>query len=91
MSYRLEFAPRALADLEKIKKSGNKATLNKLHAILLELMEHPLTGTGKPEKLRHREDTYSRRLSLKDRIVYSVHDNLVQVNILQMTGHYDDK
>ena len=36
-------------------------------------------------------DTYSRRLSGKDRIVYSVHDDIVEVNILQMLGHYSDK
>lgn len=91
MTYKLEFAPRALADFEKIKKSGNKATLNKLRTILQELMEHPLTGTGKPEKLRYRDNLYSRRLSGKDRIVYSIYENLVKVNILQMMGHYDDK
>ncbi|MBQ0068184.1 MAG: Txe/YoeB family addiction module toxin [Bacteroidales bacterium] len=91
MTYSLEFSPRALKDLEKIKKAGNKSILNKIRVILLELMEHPLTGTGKPEPLRHRENTYSRRLSGKDRIVYSIHDNLVKVNVLQMQGHYDDK
>lgn len=91
MTYKLEFAPRALVDFEKIKKSGNKATLNKLRTILQELMEHPLTGTGKPEKLRYRDNLYSRRLSGKDRIVYSIYENLVKVNILQMMGHYDDK
>ena len=91
MIYQLEFSPRALEDLEKIKKSGNKAILNKLRTILQELMEHPLTGSGKPEKLRYRDNVYSRRLSSKDRIVYSIYDNLVKVNILQMMGHYDDK
>lgn len=91
MIYQLEFSPRALEDLEKIKKSGNKAILNKLRTILQELMEHPLTGSGKPEKLRYRDNVYSRRLSGKDRIVYSIYENLVKVNILQMRGHYDDK
>lgn len=47
MNYQLEFSPRVLEDLEKIKKSGNKATINKLRTILQELMEHPLTGTQK--------------------------------------------
>ena len=35
--------------------------------------------------------TYSRRLSGKDRVVYSVYESIVQVNILQMLGHYGDK
>ncbi|MBR0310710.1 MAG: Txe/YoeB family addiction module toxin [Paludibacteraceae bacterium] len=91
MSYSLIFAPRAMSDLEKIKKSGNQARLKKLRVILEELREHPLTGIGNPERLRYRPDTYSRRISDKDRIIYSVHDEVVIVNILQMLGHYDDK
>lgn len=91
MSYSLVFAPRALDDLEKIKKSGDQARLKKLRAILEELREHPLTGIGNPERLRYRANSYSRRLSGRDRIVYSVHEDIVVVNILQMLGHYDDK
>lgn len=91
MTYSLIFAPRALEDFEKIKKSGNQARLRKLRTILEELREHPLTGTGSPERLRYKSDTYSRRLSRKDRIVYSIHENIVEVKILQMLGHYDDK
>ena len=91
MRYSLIFAPRALEDFEKIKKSGDQARLKKLRTILEELQEHPLTGIGNPERLRYRENTYSRRLSGKDRIVYSIHEDVVEVNILQMLGHYEDK
>lgn len=91
MMYSLIFAPRALNDLEKLKKSGDQARLKKLRTILEELREHPLTGIGNPEKLRYLQNTYSRRLSGKDRIVYSIHDDIVEVNILQMMGHYNDK
>ena len=91
MSYSLIFAPRALDDFEKIKKSGDQTRLKKLRAILEELREHPYTGIGNPERLKYKADTYSRRLTGKDRIVYSVHDYVVEVNILQMLGHYDDK
>ena len=91
MMYTLIFAPRALEDFEKIKKSGDQTRLKKLRTILEELREHPLTGIGNPERLRYMENTYSRRLSGKDRIVYSVHEMVVEVNILQMLGHYDDK
>lgn len=91
MSYSLIFAPRAMDDFEKIKKSGDQARLKKLRTILEELREHPLTGTGNPERLRYRSNAYSRRLSGRDRIVYSIHDEIVVVNILQMLGHYEDK
>ena len=91
MRYTLTFAPRALEDLEKIKKSGDQARIKKLRTILEELTEHPLTGIGNPERLKYKENMYSRRLSGKDRVVYSVYESIVQVNILQMLGHYDDK
>lgn len=91
MSYSLIFAPRAMDDFQRIKKSGDQVRLKKLRTILEELQEHPLTGIGNPERLKYRENTYSRRLSGRDRIIYSIHDDIVVVNILQMLGHYDDK
>lgn len=91
MSYTLVMSPRAMEDLQRIKKSGDKTRLKKLKKILEELCEHPLTGVGNPEQLRYRENTFSRRLSKKDRVVYSIHNNIVEVHILQMLGHYDDK
>ncbi len=91
MTYKLIFSPRALDDLAYIKKSGNKTLLRKLQKILIELTEHPYEGTGKPERLKYRDNTYSRRLSQKDRVVYSVREQMIEVNILQMSGHYNDK
>lgn len=91
MNYTLIMSPRAMADLQKIKKSGDKANLKKLKKIFEELREHPLTGIGSPEQLKYRENTYSRRLSKKDRVIYSIHNDFVEVHILQMLGHYDDK
>jgi toxin YoeB len=91
MKYTLQFSPRAMEDLYKIKKSGDQARIKKLRAILEELTEHPLTGIGNPERLKYRANTYSRRLSNKDRVVYSVYEDIVEISILQMLGHYDDK
>jgi len=91
MAYELRLSPRAQSDFEKIKKSGNVPVLKKLRLIFEELMEHPQTGVGRPERLKHRENTFSRRLTLKDRVVYTIHEHLVVVDILQMLGHYDDK
>ena len=91
MRYSLIFAPRAMDDFQRIKKSGDQVRLKKLRTILEELQEHPLTGIGNPERLKYRANTYSRRLSGRDRIIYSIHDDIVVVNILQMLGHYDDK
>ena len=48
--YTLEFAPQALEDLSKLKKS-EPAAFKKAGKLLVELQEHPKTGTGKPEPL----------------------------------------
>ena len=53
MSFTLEFTKTALEDIEKHKLAGDKKVLSKLEQLLNELREHPLTGTGRPEALRH--------------------------------------
>ena len=53
MSYSIELTEEAIADIEKHKKSGDKKVLLKIDKLLDELREHPTSGTGKPEKLKH--------------------------------------
>ena len=53
MSYQLDITSQAVQDIAAHKKSGNKALLTKLLILLEEPTEHPFTGTGKPEALRH--------------------------------------
>jgi toxin YoeB len=53
MIYELEFTEDALADIDRLKKTGDKKLLEKLFKLLLELREHPLTGTGKIERLKY--------------------------------------
>lgn len=92
MSYTLEFSKTALADIEKHKKSGDKATLRKIKKLLNELMEHPLTGTGQPEMLKHDlAGLYSRRINKKHRLVYSIKEQIVTVYVLSAWSHYGDK
>jgi toxin YoeB len=92
MKYVLEFSKIALEDLEKHKKSGDQATLKKLRKLLNELREHPLSGTGKPEKLKHElAGYYSRRINKKHRLVYGINENIVTVYVLNAWSPYDDK
>ena len=56
MSYTLEFSEKFKDGIRKIKKSGDKASLKKLTLLLEELTEHPTTGTGKPEQLKHYQE-----------------------------------
>ena len=75
---------------QKIKKSGNKASLKKLNKILAELEEHPKTGIGNPEQLKYNLlSLWSRRINSKDRLIYEIieePDNLVV--IVSALGHY---
>lgn len=92
MKYSLEFTQIALTDIEKHKKSGDRTTLKKINQLLNELMEHPRTGTGKPEKLKYDlEGLYSRRINRKHRLVYEIKDEIVTVVVLSAHSHYGVK
>jgi len=92
MNFSLEFSPRALLDIKKHKKAGNQATLKKIKKLLIELMEHPETGSGQPEILKYDlEGLYSRRINKKHRLVYDIKDEIVTVIILSAHSHYGDK
>ncbi len=55
-------------------------------------MEHTKTGTGKPKHLKgYDENHWSRRISLKRRLVYEIKDSDVIVLVISAYGHYDDK
>ena len=87
MSYHLGFTESAKKDIAFFKKSGNKAILKKLFLLLNEIAEHPYTGTGKPEALKHQlSGCWSRRINKEHRLVYEVLDDTVLV--LSVRGHY---
>ncbi len=92
MSYVLEFSKIALEDIKKHKKSGDKTTLKKIEKLLNELWEHPTTGTGQPELLKHNlQGLYSRRINKKHRLVYSIKAEIVTVYVVSAYSHYGDK
>lgn len=63
MIYTIRFAKVALTDIQELKRSEPQA-YKKLFKLLEELMEHPYSGTGKPERLKHySEPTWSRRIT----------------------------
>jgi len=90
MIYELIFSRQAKEDLSKLKKSEPQA-FKKASKLLLELVEHPTTGSGKPEMLKgNRSGQWSRRISQKHRLVYEIHEEKIDVFILSSYGHYDD-
>jgi toxin YoeB len=92
MSYTIELTVDAIKDIEKFKKSGDKKVLIKIDKLLDELREHPKTGTGKPEQLKHYEiPTWSRRITDNHRLIYRIQENRVVVIVLSFWGHYGDK
>lgn len=92
MSYILEFSDHALEDIEKHKKAGDQSVLKKLQRLINELREHPMTGTGQPEKLKHDlAGLYSRRINRKHRLVYSIEEEVVTVYVVSAWAHYGDK
>lgn len=91
MSYTIDLSSRAEKVLKKWKKS-NPAAFKKFKDILPELERHPRTGTGHPEPLVGGGSiTYSRHISKSDRMIYDIYDDRVNVLVLELNGHYDDK
>jgi toxin YoeB len=92
MSYSIELTDEAISDIAKHKRTGDKKILIKIDKLLNELRLHPTKGTGKPEMLKHyKVVTWSRRITDKHRLVYTIEDEKVVVIVLAFWGHYDDK
>ena len=90
--FRLEITDSAKKQIALHYKAGDKGTVTKLSKILLELTVHPFEGVGNPEKLKYNlADFWSRRINSKDRIIYSVNESLVLVEVVSAMGHYIDK
>ena len=90
--FRIEITKEAEKDISKHYKSGNKSNISKLDKIFKELTLNPFEGTGNPEPLKHEYSGYwSRKINLKDRLIYSVDDGIVTVFIVSAMIHYSDK
>ena len=90
--FRIEITKEAEKDIAKHYKSGNKSNISKLDKIFLELTVNPYKGTGNPEQLKYEYSGFwSRKINLKDRLIYSVDDTIVTVFIVSAMGHYSDK
>lgn len=88
--YTLILSDRAKEDIAKLKRNEPNS-FKKIQKLLVELANHPRGGTGQIEILKHHDkETYSRRISQKHRLVYRVHDDVIEVLVLSAYGHYDD-
>ena len=92
MIYNIAVVDEAKEDIASLKKSEIYA-YNKVQELFKELKDHPRTGTGKPKMMKYGKykSSWSRRITDKHRLVYSINDNEIIVLILSAKGHYDDK
>lgn len=92
MTYIIKLMPEALQDITELKNSGNKSVIIKIEKLLLELAEHPATGTGQIEALRGNLSGYwSRRIDKFNRLIYKIEDEIVTVIVVAAKGHYGQK
>lgn len=90
--YSIAVSDEAREHLRLWHKSGDKAVIKRIDRIFEELAEHPQTGIGKPERLKHQlSGLWSRKLDEKNRIVYDIQESKVSVLIVSARGHYKDK
>ena len=92
MKYTVIIEKQAEEDIKDIVKSGNQASIKKIQTFLNELEEHPTTGEGQPEELKHNLLGYwSRKINKKDRLIYKIEEEFITVIIVSALGHYSDK
>jgi len=90
--YTIVISSRAIKELQAHYKSGNQKTIKRIEQIFVELSVTPFSGIGNPEPLKyHLTGYWSGRLNKRDRIIYQVIEEEVQVFIVSAIGHYDDK
>ena len=82
----------AKKDLKAHHKSGNQASIKKITKILIDLIDTPYSGEGKPEELKYDlSGFWSREINKKDRLVYKVLEVTKTVIIISASGHDSDK
>lgn len=88
MAYEIVFSEDAKKDLKILQRRAPLA-IPKLLQLLEELREHPRTGTGQVEALKGYDgNVYSRRITKEHRLIYRIYDDVVEVLVLSVFGHY---
>jgi len=88
--YKIEYSETAISEIVLLKKNSPSA-YKKLVSLISELQEHPFSGTGHPEQLKHVPGVWSRRIDKKNRLRYTVINKIVTVYVISAMGHYGDK
>ncbi len=90
MTYKIKFLPNADDDLSWFRQN-DRASYIKCFDLIRELTRQPREGTGKPERLRYfKPEVYSRRVNHKDRLIYTIYEDVKEIDISSCRGHYDE-
>ena len=88
MKYKIIYTKKSKKHIEKIQGTSLESKVKELLKIIL---ENPFASGNKFEKLHgNLEGAYSRRINLKHRLVYSVHEKEKTIVILSMWTHYEN-
>ena len=87
------WSPESLKQRDEIEGTNSTYLCEQYFAKVILLIEdikkNPFRGLGKPEHLKHEvPPCWSRRINKKDRLVYRVKRN--QIEIISILGHYND-
>lgn len=67
----------------------DKKTIQKINKLLKSIeRDGAMDGEGKPEKLKYRNNDYSRRIDDENRLIYEVREQ--QIVVKSCRGHYED-
>jgi toxin YoeB len=88
MTYKISVLPLADEDLDWFR-INDRTSYHKCFDLVRDIMKNPRTGLGKPERLKYFEkEVYSRRINLKDRLIYTIHEDIKEIDISSFRGHY---
>jgi len=88
--YRIVFTRQAQKEYVYWVSSGNTGIVKKIAELLEDISKRPYSGIGKPEPLKYDlTGKWSRRINAEHRIVYSVHEDTIEVYVFSMRYHYN--
>ena len=86
----IQFTPVAWDEYISWQTTDRKM-IKKINSLLKSILrEGAMQGEGKPEKLKYRNDEYSRRINDANRLEYKYSDDGTLI-ILSCKGHYDHR
>jgi toxin YoeB len=68
----------------------NPGVCARIDALVADVVAHPFTGLGMPEKLKGSKGDYSRRIVGKHRLIYRVEKQAKAISLVSCHGHYED-